>query len=406
MCFAGGINQGARALKEISVQIPPHLKRLMQEGFVIWIYNTRRDPKEPKQGEQFWLEGGELHAKSTRMFEKKDVYVAGEAVEMFKNMLGSLAKGEMTVRMGDSQISVLHEDDRRRTFEKTLDDVLFKMCRIPQLPKGISKYDIPDELRCKLEWSCHRRRQKKVDAYDAQKAKVDVFRWMLQRYGDAVIIPEFGIGGGAWSKTSIIDMAAFGPGYIAAVEIKAENDTYERLAKQLKISSSIADEVWLAVHESKSQEDLGDNIGVLVLRDGQPPEIIREAQHIPQDPSHIGHIWTVEWREAFGGIRGASKWIREECRGVDGMEERAAAALGERAREFTIGMWRSRYQLEFVWRRDRFLNENISEAAFEKRGKRSDSNKFWDHFDKNYEWVRDRIHSPLLTEFGHPDSIN
>lgn len=375
--------------------IPPHLLRLMNDGYVVWFYDnyrTRRDMA--KEGEQFWIENGELHHKTVRMFKSKEISKGERAERKFKSELstyGSESNVELTV--GNETFRWINIE----RFGKTFEEEFRKRYQIPFLPETHSYYDLIDHISPTTVISLHKRKITKPEAFDAKKAKISVFGWLLKKYPNSVIIPEFGIGGGGWGKTSIVDMAAFDTKRMIFVEIKAENDTYARVAKQLEISAKNADEVWLAIYEAKAiPKEIHENVGVLSLSSNGKTKVIRKAKSFKHSGDWMGHIWSTEWQDTYRSIKSASKWLQHQREALEGMCNLGASILGKKARQFTIDMWRRRYQKEFFFRRDYYINGKL-DAVHAKRG--MNNNDYYKHFRDNYNYSTDLLPFPNLIDF-------
>lgn len=378
-----------------NINIPPHLLRLMGEGYVLWFHdNYRSRSNSPKQGEQFWIENGELHHKTVRMFKSKEISKGERAQRKFESELSTYSsESNVELTVGDETFRWINIE----RFGKTLREELRKRLRIPYLPDTHSYYDIIDNISPTTIISFHKRKIAKTEAFDAKKAKVSVFGWLLKKHPNSVIIPEFGIGGGGWGKISIVDMAAFDTKRMVFVEIKAENDTYARVAKQLEISAKNADEVWLAIHDAKSiPKEIHENVGILSLSSNGKTKVIRKAKSFKHRGDWMGHIWTTEWQDTYRSIKGASRWLQHQKEGHEGYCNLAVSILGKKARQFTINMWRRRYQQEFFFRRDNYLNGKL-DAVHAKRG--MDNNDYWRHFKDNYNWSTDQLPSPHMVDF-------
>lgn len=375
--------------------IPTHILRLLGEGYIVWFHDNYRSRSDsPKQGEQFWIEDGEFCHKTVRMYKSKETTRGPLAQRKFESELssyGSESNVELTV--GDYTFRWINIE----RFGKTLKEEFRKRLRIPYLPDTHSYYDVIDGISPNTVISFHKRKIAKVDAFDAKKSKIAVFGWLLKKYPNSVIIPEFGIGGGGWGKTSIVDMAAFDTKRMVFVEIKAENDTYARVAKQLEISAKNADEVWLAIHDAKlAPKEIHENVGILSLSSTGKTKILRKAKSFKHSGDWMGHIWSTEWQDTYRSIKGASKWLQHQRDGHEGFCSLAASILGKKARQFTIDMWRRRYQTEFFFRRDNY-NSGKLDAVHTKRG--MNNNDYWEHFKENYSWNTDQLPSPRMIDF-------
>lgn len=377
-----------------TTNIPPHLYRLMCEGYILWFYNNYRSHRTmTKEGEQFWIEDGVLHTKSIGMYKSKEIIKGEKAHYRFESELGQYQHSDVEFTIGEYSFRYTNHE----RLEKTLPEEFRRKLRIPFLPATHSYYDLIDDITQMKAISFHKRKIAKVDAFDAKKSKIAVFGWLLKKYPSAVIIPEFGIGGGGWSKSSIVDMAAFDSKRMIFVEIKAENDSFIRVAKQLEISAKNADEVWLAVYEAKSvPKEIHENVGILSLSSNGKVKLIRKAKSFKHSGEWMGHIWSTEWQDTYRSIKGASKWLQHQREGHEGFCNLAASILRKKARQFTIDMWRRRYQKEFLYRRDNYNNGNL-DAVHAKRG--MDNNDYWTHFKNNYNWNTDQLPSPQMIDF-------
>lgn len=375
--------------------IPTHLLRLMREGYVVWFYDNYRSRREmTKEGEQYWIENEELYTKTVRMYKPKDVTKGDDAARHFKRDLKSFTDAEVEYIVGEQRLFRFGGISRD---EITMHQLFRVNLSLPYLPSAHSYYDLIDEMTCRKGLSFHKRKIAKVDAFDAKKSKIAVFGWLLKKYPNSVIIPEFGIGGGGWSKTSIVDMAAFDTKRMVFVEIKAENDSFTRLAKQLEISAKNADEVWLAIHDAKvAPKEIHENVGILSLSSTGKTKVLRKAKSFKHDGKWMGHIWSTEWQDAYRSIRGASKWFQHQREGHEGFCNLAASILGKKARQFTIDMWRRRYQREFFWRRDSYSAGNI-DGVHAKRG--MNNNDYWEHFKEKYNGNADQLPFPNMIDF-------
>lgn len=295
---------------QLEALIPPHLLRLMNDGYILWFYNNYRSRRTfVKEGEQFWIIDGVLHTKSIGMYKSKEITIGDRALYRLESELGQYQHSEVEFTIGD--YSFRYSNHER--LEKTLQEEFRRKLCIPFLPATHSYYDLIDEILPMKAISFHKPRVVKTEAFDAKKAKISVFGWLLKKYPDAVIIPEFGIGGGGWGKTSIVDMAAFDTKRMIFVEIKAENDTYARVNKQLEISAKNADEVWLAIYEAKTiPKEIHENVGILSLSSNGKTKVIRKAKSFKHTGNWMGHIWSTEWQDTYRSIKGASKWLQHQ----------------------------------------------------------------------------------------------
>ncbi|MFY4789530.1 sce7726 family protein [Aliarcobacter butzleri] len=86
--------------------------------------------------------------------------------------------------------------------------------------------------------------------------KIEVYKWLLKKNKDAVIIPEYTVG------NRRADYISFDTKKISCtiVEIKSELDTFERLEAQLETYSKIANFVYLAIDKKQYEKLISKNI--------------------------------------------------------------------------------------------------------------------------------------------------
>ena len=88
--------------------------------------------------------------------------------------------------------------------------------------------------------------------------KMEVYKWLLKKNKEAVVIPEFSVG------NRRADYISFDTKKIncTIVEIKSELDTFDRLAPQLEAYSFIANSVYLAIDKKQYDKLLSKNINI------------------------------------------------------------------------------------------------------------------------------------------------
>lgn len=88
--------------------------------------------------------------------------------------------------------------------------------------------------------------------------KIEVYKWLLKKNKDAVIIPEYTVG------NRRADYISFDTKKISCtiVEIKSELDTFERLEAQLDTYSKVANFVYLAIDKKQYEKLISKNIHV------------------------------------------------------------------------------------------------------------------------------------------------
>lgn len=88
--------------------------------------------------------------------------------------------------------------------------------------------------------------------------KIEVYKWLLKKNKDAVIVPEYTIG------NRRADYISFDTKKIncTIVEIKSELDTFERLEAQLDTYSKVANFVYLAIDKKQYEKLISKNIPI------------------------------------------------------------------------------------------------------------------------------------------------
>ncbi|AHJ13116.1 hypothetical protein [Sulfurospirillum multivorans] len=379
---------------EAKFKLPWMLENLLNDGYVVWFVNGRsaRDGYA-KTGQQFWLLDGELTTHNVDPYHRKEVKTGWHAWRKLKSELDNYASGHFEFKIIGTQGWHTHYngDFRGRTLKDEVASAL-KYTDMPILPPHFSTYELIEEMHPKTIITFHKRKQPNTNAFRASDAKSVVFQWLNKRYPDAIIVPEFGIGG-VWGKNSIVDLAVFDKKKMIFVEIKAETDSFVRVQRQLESSSLFADEVWLALFESKHiPENIPLHVGIITFDSKGKINIIKKSKPLKQDKTVIGHIWTTEFQEQFSAYKGASSWIKSLRGGVEALSEVASNLLGKNSRQFTINIWRRRHYKEFIWRRDMLLQgaSNVMSIARGNKANESDS-----YFSSKYvhglnePWLKD-----------------
>ncbi len=383
-------------------KLPWMIENLLNDGYVVWFAKGRYyDGKEAKTGQQFWLENGELFTKNVDPYHKKVLLDGWHAWRKLKHELENYERGDFNFRIIGDDCWHTHYDSEwsETSLENDIKRVLKYERMMPAIPQNISMYDLIEKIIPLTVLTFHKRKQANINAFRAGDAKTVVFKWLHKRHPNAIIVPEFGIGG-VWGKNSIVDLAVFDEKKMIFVEIKAETDSFVRVKKQLEASSQSADEVWLALFEDKSiPKDLPLHVGIVSFnRDGKI-KILQKAKTLKQDKTRIGHIWTTELHDSFACYKGVSSWIKNLRGGLEELTKVAKDLLGKNARQFTINTFRNRHYLEYVWRRDQLLSGN-AEAISIARGGQNRSNVFYKHFEEHYRGERNRISHPSMAELA------
>ena len=392
-------------MSDSMLKLPYPLQDLLNEGYVLWFTRGRSKERynEPKTGQQFWLEDGELLTHNVHPYHKKELKTGSRAWRVLENELKHYAHVNFDFRIV-GQKNHWHQYNENGLY-KSIDTAVkqaLKYIEMPTPPAHISTYALIEEMVPDTVLTFHKRKQPNLNAFRAGDAKTVVFKWLHKRYPDAVIVPEFGIGG-VWGKTSIVDMAVFDTKKMIFVEIKAETDSFVRVQKQLEVSSQFADEVWLALFESKHiPENIPLHVGIITFDSKGKINIIKKPKLLKQDKTAIGHIWTKELKDEFSFYPNFNHWFKNLCKGIDDLTNIASYILGGNARQFTINTWRKRFFIEFIWRRDLLLRGNYSVVSLSREGRKNkkEVNVSNSYFHQNYDWDKHGLHEAGLKELA------
>lgn len=383
-------------------KLPYPLQNILDDGYILWFANGRslRDKSVQKTGQQFWLENGELHTHNVDPYHKKDLRTGWHAWRKLECELGRYEHQRF-------HFKIIGEDGwhMARDFAQSIkDSIRWSTC--PKPPPGFSLYSFVEEMAPEIFITYHKRKQANTSAFRAHDAKAVVFQWLHKKYPSAVIVPEFGIGSDIWSKSSIVDLAAFDKNKIVFVEIKAETDSFVRVQKQLDASSNIANEVWLAIFKSKTIPDaIPLHVGIISFDKNGKIEIIKKPKILKQDKSWLGHIWTTELQKQFSDYKGAGAWIKNYRGGVDGLTQIASDILGKNARQFTINVWRKRHFEEYVWRRDLVLGGDVSVVSIARGNENNISESYFNQkYAQHTHLDEDRLKDLAVKEWAPPAS--
>lgn len=148
--------------------------------------------------------------------------------------------------------------------------------------------------------------------------KIEVYKWLLKKNKDAVIIPEYSIGNRRADYISFdtkkID--------VTIVEIKSELDTFDRLEAQLQQYSSIANNIYLAL-DVKQYEKLNikniiipSYVGILIYTNSNKRKLEEIKQtsknlFIKENP-FIDFLSYNDINSAFTGFKYSSKFTKEQ----------------------------------------------------------------------------------------------
>lgn len=360
---------------------PSFLKNLLKSGNVVWFVEGEKPSKEKrqKQGQQFWIENNILHTQTIKMFYSKNIKTGQYAESVLKRYLDDLKRASGRFEIKNSNTFWFKEDGKLKDAVKDLMERIGLSTK-KKHRKG-SYLDQIDAMWSNMELHWHKKREKKIDSFDASKSKAAVFKWMNKKYPDAIIVPEFGIGE-KFAKSSIVDMAGFDKNKIIFVEIKAENDTFARLEKQLEKNMEIADEVWLAIYDKKKIPDIPDQIGVLSISSSGEVSVIKPASKLKQNKGWLGHIWYKEWQTILSR-KSVLKDVKKQVK-TEGADIAIQKVLKSKSRQFTIDVWRSRFQFEFLWRLY-MIKSGDDAGASVKRGGVKERNAMVQFFYNNHK---------------------
>jgi len=148
--------------------------------------------------------------------------------------------------------------------------------------------------------------------------KIEVYKWLLNKNKDAVIIPEYSVG----SRRA--DYISFNPNKIdvTIVEIKSELDTFDRLEAQLNSYSLIANNIYIAIDTKQYEKIKTKNIllpvhvGILIYDNSKKLKLYEvkkttKNQFIKESP-FISFLSYNDINDAFMGFKYSSKFSKEQ----------------------------------------------------------------------------------------------
>lgn len=148
--------------------------------------------------------------------------------------------------------------------------------------------------------------------------KIEVYKWLLKKNKDAVIIPEYTI------ENRRADYISFDDKKIdcTIVEIKSELDTFERLEAQLEAYSKIANTVYLAIDKKQYEKLQSKNItvpghiGLLIFDNSKRKKLdeVKKAARLDhkQDYQFIPFLSYSDINNSFVGFKYSSKLSKEQ----------------------------------------------------------------------------------------------
>lgn len=163
--------------------------------------------------------------------------------------------------------------------------------------------------------SCNKELNTKSNEEDL---KIEVYKWLLNKSRESIIIPEFSI------NENRADFVSFDDKKIKCtiVEIKSARDTFDRLDKQLSTYSSIADYVYLAIDKAKYQElfkkeiELPDHIGILIFDNSKKKKLYQIKRAIKNNyKSKTPFLQFLSYKDindSFLGFKYCSKLSKEQ----------------------------------------------------------------------------------------------
>lgn len=149
--------------------------------------------------------------------------------------------------------------------------------------------------------------------------KVEVYKFLLKKDKNAVIIPEFSIG----NKRA--DYISFSTNKIKCtiVEIKSELDTFDRLHSQIEAYSSVANNIYLAIDIKKYNELLKkeilipDYVGILIYDNNNIKKPLIEIKKPSKNTYIIKYpflqfLTYQDINNSFSGFKYSSKFSKEQ----------------------------------------------------------------------------------------------
>ena len=148
--------------------------------------------------------------------------------------------------------------------------------------------------------------------------KIEVYKWLLKKNKDAVIIPEYTIGNRRADYISFDDKKID----CTIVEIKSELDTFERLEAQLEAYSKIANTVYLAIDKKQYEKLQSKNItvpghiGLLIFDNSKRKKLdeVKKAARLDhkKDYQFIPFLSYSDINNSFVGFKYSSKLSKEQ----------------------------------------------------------------------------------------------
>ncbi len=193
--------------------------------------------------------------------------------------------------------------------------------------------------------------------------KIEVYKWLLKKNKDAVIIPEYTIG------NRRADYISFDTKKIncTIVEIKSELDTFERLETQLDTYSKVANFVYLAIDKKQYKKLISKNIhvpnhvGILVFDNSKRKKLdeinkVNNIKHI--DYPFIQFLSYSDINNSFTSFKYSSKLSKEQ------KEKFIEQSINkEIINRFAYDVLCNRFIIESDKRKEFFNNSDIDNAV-------------------------------------------
>ena len=148
--------------------------------------------------------------------------------------------------------------------------------------------------------------------------KIEVYKWLLKKNKDAVIIPEYTIGNRRADYISFDDKKI----NCTIVEIKSELDTFERLEAQLETYSKIANNIYLAIDKKQYEKlqskniTLPGHIGILIFDNSKRKKLdeVKKASRVDHKKEYqfIPFLSYSDINNSFVGFKYSSKLSKEQ----------------------------------------------------------------------------------------------
>ncbi|MCT7578671.1 sce7726 family protein [Aliarcobacter butzleri] len=194
--------------------------------------------------------------------------------------------------------------------------------------------------------------------------KIEVYKWLLKKNKDAVIIPEYTIGNRRADYISFDDKKID----CTIVEIKSELDTFERLEAQLDTYSKIANNIYLAIDKKQYEKLQSKNItvpghiGLLIFDNSKRKKLdeVKKAARLDhkKDYQFIPFLSYSDINNSFVGFKYSSKLSKEQKEIF--IEQNINKEIINR---FAYDVLCNRFVVESDKRKEFFKNKDIDNAV-------------------------------------------